>query len=80
MHFLSTQAAASEGDSVTHRRKKGTSDPMVAPARKPPRIAGTISSNAGVAAHRLVRARENSAETKGSLRIGEPFQAGGRAI
>ena len=49
-HFLSTQAAAIEGDSVTHRSKKGTSDPMVATARKPPRIAGTISSNAGVAA------------------------------
>ena len=49
-HFLSTQTAAIEGDFVTHRRKKGTGDPMVATARKPPRIAGTISSNAGVAA------------------------------
>ena len=49
-HFLSTQAASIEGDSVTGRRKKGTSDRMAATARKPPRSAGTNSSNAGVAA------------------------------
>jgi hypothetical protein len=49
-HFLSTQMAATERDYVTDRRKKGISDPMVATAGKPPRIAGAISSNAGVAA------------------------------
>jgi hypothetical protein len=49
-HFLSTQAASIEGDSATDRRKKGTSDRMAATARKPPRIAGTISSDASVVA------------------------------
>jgi len=49
-HFLSTQVAAIERDSVTDRGKKDIRDPMVATARKPPRIAGTISSNSGVAA------------------------------
>jgi hypothetical protein len=49
-HFLSTQVAAIERDSVTGRRKKDISDPMISTARKPPRSAGTISSNADVAA------------------------------
>ena len=49
-HFLSAQVAAIERDSVTDRGKKEIRDPRVATARKPPRIAGTIPSNSGVAA------------------------------
>ena len=64
-HFLSTQVVAIERDPVTDRGKKDIRDPMVASARKPQRIAGTNSSNVGVAAKSPASSPRKLSQDKG---------------